>query len=84
MPDWFIGKLRKVFDKSSVLTDTGIEPRYYHDLAGQPVCKPRAVVRPRTTEQVSAFLRLCHRERVPVPTQGGMTGLVRGGAAELE
>ncbi|UPJ79406.1 FAD-binding oxidoreductase [Bradyrhizobium sp. 183] len=78
MPDWFIGELRKVFDKSSVLTDTDIEPRYYHDLAGQPVDKPRAVVRPRTTEQVSAFLRLCHRERVPVATQGGMTGLVRG------
>ena len=52
--------------------------------AGKPVPKPRAVVRPKTTEDVSALLRLCHREKVPVTTQGGMTGLVRGGAAECE
>ena len=47
-------------------------------MAGNPVPKPRAVVRPRTTEEVSALLRLCHRHGVPVTTQGGMTGLVRG------
>src|SRR5258705_11811676 len=29
-------------------------------------------------EDVSVLLRLCHREGVPVTTQGGMTGLVRG------
>ena len=48
-------------------------------MAGRPVPKPRAVVRPKTTEDVSALLRLCHRDKVPVTTQGGMTGLVRGG-----
>src|SRR5262249_47452388 len=34
------------------------------------------VMRPRTTEDVSRFLNMCHRARVPVTTQGGMTGLV--------
>ena len=33
-------------------------------------------MRPRTTEDVSRFLAMCHRARVPVTTQGGMTGLV--------
>ncbi|MGY4408118.1 FAD-binding oxidoreductase [Bradyrhizobium sp. USDA 3315] len=73
-----IDHLREVLDNSSVLTGTDIDARYYHDLAGKAVAKPRAVVRPRTTEQVSDLLRLCHQKKVPLTTQGGMTGLVRG------
>jgi FAD/FMN-containing dehydrogenase len=34
-------------------------------------------MRPRSTEDVAKFLRLCHLARVAVTTQGGMTGLVR-------
>lgn len=78
MTDSFVDRLCKVLRKGSVLTGTDIDSRYYHDLAGKPVAQPRAVVRPRTTEDVAALLRLCHREKVPVVTQGGMTGLVRG------
>ncbi|HEX8930191.1 MAG TPA: FAD-binding oxidoreductase [Actinomycetota bacterium] len=62
-----------------MLSGDDIDARYHHDLAGNPAPKPRAVVRPKTTEDVSVLLRLCHREGVPVTTQGGMTGLVRGG-----
>ncbi|KRR29643.1 hypothetical protein CQ13_38285 [Bradyrhizobium retamae] len=76
--DGFINRLREALGKGSVLTGTDIGSRYYHDLAGKLVAQPRAVVRPRTTEEVSALLRLCHREQVPVTTQGGMTGVVRG------
>jgi FAD/FMN-containing dehydrogenase len=61
-----------------VLSGAAIDARYHHDLAGNPAPRPRAVVRPKTTEDVSALLRLCHRAKVPVTTQGGMTGLVRG------
>lgn len=78
MSDGFINELRKALDKGSLLPGPDTDSRYYYDLAGKSVAKPRAVVRPRTTEQVSTLLRLCHRENVPVTTQGGMTGLVRG------
>lgn len=78
MTDSFIGQLCNAFRKSSVLTGTDIDSRYFHDLAGKPVAKPRAVVRPRTTQDVSALLRLCHSEKVPLTTQGGLTGLLRG------
>ena len=74
----FIDELRNALDKGTVLSGGDIDARYHHDLAGNPVPKPRAVVRPRTTEDVSVLLRLCHREGVPITTQGGMTGLVRG------
>ena len=78
MSEGFIDELRNALDKGAVLSGDDIDARYHHDIAGNPVPKPRAVVRPRTTEDVSALLRLCHREGVPVTTQGGMTGLVRG------
>ena len=77
MSEGFIDELRNALDKGAVLSGDDIDARYHHDIAGNPVPKPRAVVRPRTTEDVSALLRLCHREGVPVTTQGGMTGLVR-------
>jgi FAD/FMN-containing dehydrogenase len=78
MSEGFIDELRNALDKGAVLSGGDIDARYHHDLADNPAPKPRAVVRPRSTEDVSALLRLCHREGVPVTTQGGMTGLVRG------
>jgi FAD/FMN-containing dehydrogenase len=78
MSEGFIDELRNALDKGSVLTGADIDARYHHDPAGNPGPRPRAVARPRTTEDVSTLLRLCHREGVPVTTQGGMTGLVRG------
>jgi FAD/FMN-containing dehydrogenase len=79
MTDGFIDELRAALGAGAVLSGADIDARYFHDLAGRPVDKPRAVVRPKSTEDVSALLKLCHREKVPVTTQGGMTGLVRGG-----
>src|SRR4051812_5189860 len=40
------------------------------------------LVRPRSTEQVSAILRLCHGRSQPVVTHGGLTGLVQGADAQ--
>ncbi len=39
---------------------------------------PRALVRPKTTEQVSAILKICSEAGHPVVPVGGMTGLVEG------
>src|SRR5436190_23693009 len=72
-----IDELRAAFDATTVLTGTGIDARYHTDMAGVAVAPPLAVMRPRSTEDVSKFLKLCHQARVPVTTQGGMTGLVR-------
>ena len=77
MPAAIIDELRSIFDSTTVLTGSDIDARYHTDMAGVPVAPPIAVMRPRSTEDVSTFLRLCHLARVPVTTQGGMTGLVR-------
>ncbi len=44
-------------------------------------CEARAVVRPRTTAELSEVMRLCHAARQPVVPVGGLTGLVKGGYA---
>lgn len=43
---------------------------------------PVAVVRPRSTEQLAAAVRLCHDARQPVVAWGGRTGLVEGTFAD--
>jgi FAD/FMN-containing dehydrogenase len=72
-----VDNLRAAFDATTVLTGADIDARYHTDMAGVAVAPPLAVMRPRSTEDVSVFLTLCHDARVPVTTQGGMTGLVR-------
>jgi FAD/FMN-containing dehydrogenase len=41
-------------------------------------CLAKAIVRPRTTDEVSRTLRLCWEAHQPVVPQGGLTGLVGG------
>ncbi len=41
----------------------------------------RALVRPKSTDEVSAVLRWCHANGISVVTQGGLTGLVHGADA---
>ena len=43
-----------------------------------------ALVRPQSTEELSAVLRWCHANNVTVVAQGGLTGLVHGGDAAAE
>jgi FAD/FMN-containing dehydrogenase len=47
-------------------------------------CKARAIVRPGSTAEVAAVLKLCHSEGQAVVTHGGLTGLVRGAQASSE
>ena len=44
-------------------------------------CLPLALILPRTTQEVSDALRICHDAGVPVTPQGGQTGLAGGAAA---
>ncbi|RFU48276.1 FAD-binding oxidoreductase [Paraburkholderia sp. DHOC27] len=48
------------------------------DWSGLPGATPRAIIRPRNTQEVAAALRVCDEYRQPVVTQGGLTGLVGG------
>ena len=55
---------------------------FRQDCSGLPPAQPLALVRPRSTAEVAAALRLCQAAGVPVVTQGGLTG-ISGGAHPL-
>ncbi|MEO1036573.1 MAG: FAD-binding oxidoreductase [Pseudomonadota bacterium] len=56
-----------------------VDARYDVDWSGANARRPDVVLRPRTTEDVAAMLKLCHRAEQPVVVQGGRTG-ISGGA----
>ena len=74
-----LASLAGTVDASGILTGDDIGPRYTdtrgHGAAGAPAC----VMRPTSTAEVSAILKLCHDAGRAVVPQGGMTGLVGGG-----
>ncbi len=78
--------LRQMFGSEIGLgfTATDIE-RHMRDHSGLPVkdVTVRGVVYPKSVEEVSAVLRVCHAEGVAVVPQGGLTGMA-GGAQPSE
>ncbi|MCO8577241.1 FAD-binding oxidoreductase [Burkholderia multivorans] len=58
-----------------------IEPCYFTAYNERPGVRPRALVRPRSVDEVSRALALCARLAQPVVPQGGLTGLARGAVA---
>lgn len=70
-----ISDLETLLGAGGVLTSGSIGARHASDASGTGGRLPLAVVRPRSTEDVAAILRLCHAAGVAVVPQGGMTGL---------
>lgn len=48
------------------------------DWLGFSSCMAAAIVRPRSTDELSRIMRLCHARRQPVIAAGGLSGLVHG------
>ncbi len=73
-----IASLQQVLN-SPVLTGADISAKYQHDWSAEAPGVPVAVVRPASTEEVAAILRLCSAANQPVVVQGGLSGLCGGG-----
>ncbi len=74
-----VSRLKAIVGESAVLTGDDAAPA---GMARSRLGKPIAVVRPASTEQVSAVLRLCHELGQAVVPWGGCTGLVEGARAD--
>jgi glycolate oxidase len=77
----FIEKLCMICGGEFVHTDDERLERYGQDETEDLVYKPSVVVRPRTAEEISAILRLCNAEKIPVTPRGAGTGLSGGALA---
>jgi FAD/FMN-containing dehydrogenase len=79
----FAGRLRAIVGDKGLITDDAGKHGYLTDWRDTYLGKALAVVRPATTEEVAAVVRLCRAEKVAVVPQGGNTGMV-GGATPRE
>lgn len=78
--DDLISKLKAALGAQGVLTGADAAEKAQGGWSKLGV--PAAVLRPATTEEVSAALKLCHAAGEGVVPWGGKTGLVEGGEAD--
>lgn len=77
-----VAELGDQLPAGAVLVDPDRLASYRNDRAeGAPAGTPLAVVFPRSTQEVSKILSICHRERVPVVPRGAGSGLAGGANA---
>ena len=73
-----VARLRAVLPSDAVIDDAAETLAYECDALAAYRCPPMAVVLPRSTAEVSAALRVCHEEAVPVVPRGSGTSLAGG------
>jgi FAD/FMN-containing dehydrogenase len=77
--DALIGALVSVVGQANVVVDADVQAGYETDWTGRFHGSARCVVRPASTDEVVAVLRVCSAVGAAVVPQGGNTGLVGGG-----
>lgn len=78
-----VEELRAIVGAERCLTGGGISEDYSHDELGGVERMPDVLLRVKTTEEVSAVMKLASRDRIPVVVRGSGTGLV-GAAVAVE
>lgn len=76
--DTLLSQLRSILPDEFTLTDDESLDHYSHDETEDLKFLPSVVVKPRTTGEVSAILKIASSENVPVTPRGAGTGLSGG------
>ncbi len=74
----FLDQCRNAVGAAHVLTESADQAGYLTDWRQRFTGAALAIVKPGSTEEVAAIVRLCNQHLVPVVPQGGNTGLVLG------
>lgn len=78
-----ISAFKKIVGDEFVFVDEESLATYAHDETENLNYPPEVVIKPRTAEEVSALLKICNKERIPVTPRGAGTGLSGGALAQL-
>ncbi len=73
-----VARLSAVLPPDALISDPAETRAYECDALTAYRCPPLAVALPSTTEEVSAILKICHEEGVPVVPRGSGTSLAGG------
>jgi FAD/FMN-containing dehydrogenase len=75
----FLDELHAIVGNLGLVTDQADMAPYLTDWRGNYTGTAIAVVRPASTAEVAAVVKLCAETKTPIVPQGGNTGLVGGG-----
>src|SRR5687768_7848271 len=78
-----IEAFKKITGDQYVLYDEESLHHYSHDETEDLHYLPEIVIKPRTPEEISAILRICNKEKIPVTPRGAGTGLSGGALPHL-
>lgn len=78
-----IERFKKIVGETYVFIDEDSLHLYAHDETENLHYPPEVVIKPRTTEEISAILRICNESKIPVTPRGAGTGLSGGALAHL-
>ena len=78
-----IESFKKIVGDNFVLLDEESLQHYSHDETEDLHYPPDVVIKPRTAEEISAILKLCNKEKIPVTPRGAGTGLSGGALPHL-
>jgi len=76
--DPFLNEAASLLGPRGIVTDADAIKPWLTDWRGRYRGKARALAQPETAEQLSALVKLCARENVPLVPQGGNSGMVGG------
>ncbi len=78
-----IAQFKAVVGDAFVLADAESLNNYAHDETENLHFLPDIVIKPRTTDEISAIMRICNEHRIPVTPRGAGTGLSGGALPHL-
>lgn len=78
-----VDEFKKIIGEKYVLIDQESLHHYSHDETEDLHFLPDVVVKPRTAEEISAILKICNKEKIPVTPRGAGTGLSGGALPHL-
>ena len=78
-----IQSFKKITGKNFVLVDEETLHHYAHDETENLHFLPDIVIKPRTAEEISAIMKICNENKIPVTPRGAGTGLSGGALPHL-
>ena len=72
-----VNALQEALGESSLVTGSALAERATSYWNSEPT-RALAMLRPKTTEELSRIMAICHAHNQPVVVQGGLTGCVEG------
>lgn len=73
-----LARIKHIVGDDAVITNKDEVADYSHDETEDLVYYPEVVVKPQSVEQISALMKLCNENLIPVTARGAGTGLAGG------